>query len=83
MVFSSKKLPLAFGDWLGYRDFLLSTLPEEIRTVFQQRFDGQKSSTIIYKQQVKQILINDQENFIPVKQMDDREDPRKKWMEIL
>jgi predicted phosphoadenosine phosphosulfate sulfurtransferase len=83
MIFSSKKLPRAFGDWLEYRDFLLSTLPEEIRTVFQKRFDGQKTSTTVYKQQVKQVLINDRENFIPVKQMNDREDPRKKWMEIL
>jgi predicted phosphoadenosine phosphosulfate sulfurtransferase len=82
-VFSSKKLPQAFKDWLEYREFLLSTLPRESRDIFTQRFDGQKASTSIHKQQVKQILINDWENFIPVKQMEDREDPRKKWMEIL
>jgi hypothetical protein len=28
-------------------------------------------------------LINDWENFVPVKQMDDRPDTREKWMEIL
>ncbi len=82
-IFSSKRLPQAFKDWLEYREFLLSTLPVEVRTPFAERFSEQKSSTTIYKQQVRQILINDRENFVPVKQIEDREDPRKKWMELL
>lgn len=82
-VFSSKRLPSAFKDWLEYREFLLSTLPEEIRSPFVARFEGQKASTTIYKQQVKQILINDWENFVPVIQREDKPDTRKKWMEIL
>ncbi|MBW4514507.1 MAG: phosphoadenosine phosphosulfate reductase family protein [Timaviella obliquedivisa GSE-PSE-MK23-08B] len=31
-VFSAKKLPQAFENWLDYRDFLLSTLPREVRS---------------------------------------------------
>lgn len=83
LIFSTKQLPQAFNDWLDYREFLLSTLPEEIRTPFVNRFATQKASAATYKQQVKQILINDWENFVPIKQMDDRPDTRKKWMEIL
>lgn len=82
-VFSSKQLPKAFKTWIEYRDFLLSTLPTEVRTPFLKRFEGQKETTSTVKQQVKQVLINDWEGFIPIKQMDDRPDPRKKWMEIL
>jgi predicted phosphoadenosine phosphosulfate sulfurtransferase len=82
-VFSAKKLPNAFKDWLEYREFLLSTLPEEVRTPFVERFATQKQTTPTLKQQVKQVLTNDWENFVPVKQMDDRPDTREKWMEIL
>lgn len=82
-VFSSKRLPVAFKDWLEYREFLLSTLPEEVRLPFVARFESQKASTTIYKQQVKQILINDWENFVPVIQREDKPDTRQKWMEIL
>jgi predicted phosphoadenosine phosphosulfate sulfurtransferase len=83
LIFDSKKLPQAFTNWLDYRDFLLSTLPVEIRQPFVDRFDKQNRGVSIYKQQVKQILINDRENFVPVINMPDREDTRKKWMEIL
>jgi predicted phosphoadenosine phosphosulfate sulfurtransferase len=82
-IFSAKKLPNAFKDWLEYREFLLSTLPEEVRTPFAKRFATQKQTTQTLKQQVKQVLTNDWENFVPVKQMDDRPDTREKWMEIL
>jgi len=83
LIFDSKKLPQAFSNWLDYRDFLLSTLPLEVRQPFLDRFSKQKNSVSVYKQQVKQVLINDQENFVPVINMPDREDTRKKWMEIL
>lgn len=83
MVFSNKKLPPAFKKWREYRDFLLSTLPHEVRSPFVERFAHQKESESIAKQQVRQILINDWENLIPVKQTVEREDPRKKWMELL
>jgi hypothetical protein len=59
------------------------SIPEEVRTPFAERFSTQKQTTPTVKQQIKQVLTNDWENFVPVKQMEEREDPRKKWMEIL
>lgn len=83
MVFSNKKLPPAFKTWREYRDFLLSTLPAEVRSPFAERFATQVETEAIAKQQVRQVLINDWENLIPVKQVVEREDPRKKWMDLL
>lgn len=82
-VFSSKKLPQAFENWMQYRDFLLSTLPPECSAPFKKRFADQKTNAATVKQQVKQILINDWENIIPIQQKDDKPDTKQKWMELL
>lgn len=82
-VYSTKKLPANFKTWQQYRDFLLETLPFEHRTLFTERFAGQLSNESIHRQQVKQLLLNDWENNIPVIQMAEREDPMEKWKQLL
>lgn len=81
-VFSTKKLPPNFKTWKAYRDFLLETLPVDV-TPFLERFETQKKTELVYRQQVRQLLLNDWENNIPVIQQTQREDPKKKWMDIL
>jgi predicted phosphoadenosine phosphosulfate sulfurtransferase len=81
-VYSAKKLPPNFKKWKDYRDFLLQTLPVDTQP-FVDRFATQKQTESIYKQQVRQLLLNDWENNIPVIQQTNREDPKKKWMELL
>lgn len=81
-VYSAKKLPPNFNKWKEYRDFLLQTLPVDT-AAFKTRFATQKQTESICKQQVRQLLLNDWENNIPVIQQSQREDPKKKWMELL
>lgn len=82
-VYSTTKLPDRFTSWLMYRDFLLDTLPNNNRDSFTSRFSAQKQNETVYRQQCRQLLLNDWENNIPVVQMDERVDPLEKWKEIL
>lgn len=85
MVYSTKKLPSRFKTWKEYRDYLLETYPgkPEYKEIFLQRFAGQKDSTTVHRQQVRQLLLNDYEGSVPIVQRDDNENPLLKWMEIL
>ena len=83
MVFSTRKLPFAFSSWKEYRDFLISTYTGDKLDVILGRFEGHKENERVYRQQVKQLLINDWENNVPVVQVEKKENPLKKWMEIL
>jgi predicted phosphoadenosine phosphosulfate sulfurtransferase len=66
-VYSASARPAAFATWREYRDYLLSTTPgEEIRARYTRRFAGQPTDEATCQQQVKQILINDWENNVPV-----------------
>jgi predicted phosphoadenosine phosphosulfate sulfurtransferase len=65
-VYDAKKLPDAFDSWRKYRDYLLETTPISKVDRFRNRFDGQDSDEETCRQQVKQILINDWENNVPV-----------------
>lgn len=82
-VYNTRKLPPRFKKWREYRDFLLDTYPGEQRDVFIERFAGHKQNESVYRQQVRQLLINDWENNVPVVQLEQRENPLKKWMDIL
>lgn len=78
--------PKAYATWRAYRDFLLETLPltSEHKRIFDNRFAGQQQLEGVYRQQCRQLLINDWENNVPVAKIsEDRADPLKKWMEIL
>lgn len=82
-VLAAEKLPAAFVTWKAYRDFLLDEVPPHRRDRFSDRFAGQKDVPGVHRQQVRQLLINDWENNVPVVNVAEREDTRKKWMEIL
>lgn len=81
-VYNAKKLPEAFKTWRAYRDFLLETYPVDA-TAFLSRFADQIEGESVFRQQVKQLLINDWENNIPVIQLADKPNPLQKWMDIL
>lgn len=83
MVFDARKLPPRFKTWRAYRDFLLSTFTGNKLATFVERFAGQEDNESVYRQQARQLLINDWENNVPVKKAPPREDPLKKWMDIL
>ena len=82
-VYAARKRPAAFKTWKAYRDFLLDTFPSETKAIFLERFAGQAERESVHRQQVRQLLINDWENNVPVVQMPERENPLKKWMELL
>jgi predicted phosphoadenosine phosphosulfate sulfurtransferase len=81
-VFRAVALPAAYSSWRDYRDFILKTLPDAVVSPFLKRFASQPQTESVFRQQVRQLMINDHENLVPVKHVE-REDPRKKWMELL
>lgn len=85
-MYSNKKLPKRFKTWLEYRDFLLETSPiaEDKKERFRKRFAKQAKNESVYKQQCKQILLNDWENSMPV--VNKQKKVKKtidKWRELL
>lgn len=82
-VYATTKRPDNFKTWLDYRNFLLETLPNGNGQAFLDRFGGQKQNEAIYRQQCRQLLLNDWENNVPVVQMDERENPLNKWRDLL
>lgn len=81
-IYQTHKRPKAFLEWSQYRDFLLTTIPEEIANTFRKRFAKQMNTEAVARQQVRQIVTNDWENNRPVKPREDR-DPLRKWKEVL
>ncbi len=65
-VYSTAKRPKAFKTWRAYRDYLLASTPIDKVERFTTRFAGQQTDESTCRQQVKQILINDWENSVPV-----------------
>lgn len=84
-IYSVKKLPKKFKTWLEYRNYLLRTTPIDKIDVFIKRFKKQIKHEEVYKQQCKQILINDWENNMPVnqKKIKKNEELKKKWYDLL
>lgn len=82
MIYHADKLPSAFKTWLEYRDYLLATIPTEKKYRFEKRFAEQGQDEYVYRQQCKQLLINDWENNISVTKKP-KIDRLAKWMEIL
>lgn len=85
MIYSSNQRPKAFGTWLEYRNHLLDTSPVEKKERFAERFERQPKDEMTYKQQCKQLLINDWENNIPVdtKKEEKLNALKEKWRQIL
>lgn len=74
-LFRASKLPKNFTSWRTYRDFLLSTHADAARVeIFRTRFARQLDNEYVARQQVRQLLLNDYENNLPV---DNKPDPRE------
>lgn len=84
-IYNNKKLPDRFETWEDYRNFLLKTAPISKKERFIKRFENQPKEEYIYKQQCKQLLLNDWENNLGVKKRNKTKKKRnlKKWKEIL
>ena len=80
-----RKLPKAYGSWREYRDFLISTYPEpRYLPIFQKRFASQLDNEYVARQQCRQLILNDYENDLPVRNTEDpREETIRKWASIL
>lgn len=74
-LFKAQKLPGNFGSWRQYRDFLLDVHPHaDKKELFQRRFARQMNNEFVARQQVRQLVLNDYENNVPVA---NKEDPRQ------
>jgi predicted phosphoadenosine phosphosulfate sulfurtransferase len=77
-MFRARKLPKNFNSWLVYRDFLIETHPNpQEAEIFRRRFARHLQNEWVGRQQVRQLLLNDTENNVPVK---NRTDPRDEWI---
>jgi predicted phosphoadenosine phosphosulfate sulfurtransferase len=68
-VMSAEKRPAAFATWREYRDYLIGSTPGEKMARFTKRFAGQATDEATCQHHVRQILINDWENNVPVLRM--------------
>lgn len=78
-------MPARFASWRQFRDYLLATTPNEKTERFRVRFEKQSVIEKTCQQQVKQILINDWENSVPVSDPTDRKKAalRTRWWDVL
>ena len=77
-LFKARTLPKNFKSWRTYRDFLLSTHPDPVgKEALAHRFTNHLDNEYVARQQVRQLVLNDYENNLPV---DNQPDPREKWV---
>lgn len=78
-LFRARKLPKNFKNWRAYRDFLIETHPDpEKCAIMVRRFTNHLDNEYVARQQVRQLVLNDYENNLPV---DNQPDPRQKWID--
>lgn len=78
-MFKARKLPKNFNSWITYRDFLLSTYPDEDRKpLFTTRFQRHLVNEYVARQQCRQLILNDYENNVPVQ---NKPDPRNELID--
>lgn len=74
-LFAARKLPKNFRSWRAWRDFLLATHPDEARrSIFERRFARHLDNEYVARQQVRQLILNDYENNLPVRSVEDPRD---------
>jgi predicted phosphoadenosine phosphosulfate sulfurtransferase len=78
-LFKARKLPKNYKSWMTYRDFLLDTHPDEKgKEILAKRFSKHLDNEYVARQQVRQLVLNDYENNLPV---DNQIDPREKLIQ--
>lgn len=84
-LFKARKLPKNHASWQDYRDHLLKTHPDEkAKHIFEIRFSKQYSNEYVARQQVRQLLLNDYENNLPIEnKLDPREEKLNYYRSIL
>lgn len=80
-----RKLPKNYKTWREYRDFLLATYPDENKkAIFEKRFARYLNNDYVARQECRQLILNDYEDNLPVKNQEDpREATIRKWRELL
>lgn len=74
-LFRCRKLPKNFRSWRAYRDFLIATHPvAEHADIFRRRFARHLDNEFVARQQVRQLVLNDYENNLPVNSAPDPRD---------
>ncbi len=81
----ARKLPKNFDSWMGYRNFLLKTYPDEAKKhIFEKRFARHLDNNYVARQQCRQLILNDYENNLPIKNdVDPIEKAKEKWRKLL
>lgn len=84
-LFKARKLPKQFRSWRAYRDFLIATHPDPERcAIMARRFAKQLDNEYVARQQVRQLILNDYENNLPVHSAPDPRDALiAYYMEVL
>ncbi len=82
-IYNTLKRPKTFATWRAYRDFLMAHHPSEKIDAFRGRFAGQAETEPVFRQQCRQLLLNDWENNVPVVHQDDAPNPLEKWKTLL
>lgn len=78
-LFRVRKLPKNYKSWRTYRDFLIETHPDRrTRDILARRFARHLDNEYVARQQVRQLVLNDYENNLPV---DNQPDPRQRWID--
>jgi len=77
-LFRARTRPKNFASWRDYRDFLIATHPDpEKCAIMARRFAQHLDNEYVARQQVRQLVLNDYENNVPV---DSSPDPREAWV---
>lgn len=89
LMHKCRQLPSVYKTWQEYRDFLLMTYQdEEKKQIFEKRFAKHLQNEYVARQQCRQLILNDYENNLPVKNHEDPREIRKqqtleKWRNLL
>lgn len=80
-MFRIQKLPKNYKSWREYRDFLLMTFQdEEKKKLFELRFSKHLENEYVARQQVRQLVLNDYENNLPVNNTEDPNELKRQEM---
>lgn len=84
-MFKAQELPKQFKSWIEYKESLLKSYPDESKkNIFIKRFSKHLKNEFVARQQCRQLILNDYENNLPIKNTEDPfEEKLKYWIEIL